>query len=90
LSVERILNPAEGRNGGHAGAAGRIRIGENGSDIAGKGELRVNRGETLIFETPGGGGFGDPNERDPEKVAFDLSAGVISDAAARTAYGKRT
>lgn len=90
LSVERILNPAEGRNGGHAGAAGRIRIGENGSDIAGKGELRVKRGETLIFETPGGGGFGDPNERDPEKVAFDLSAGVISDAAARTAYGKRT
>ena len=41
LSVERILNPAEGRNGGHAGAAGRIKIGENGSDIAGKGELRV-------------------------------------------------
>ena len=88
LSVERILNPAEGRNGGHAGAAGRIRIGENGSDITGKGELRVERGETLIFETPGGGGFGDPSERDPEKVAFDLSAGVISDAAAQTLYGK--
>jgi len=90
LSVERILNPAEGRNGGHAGAAGRIRIGENGSDIAGKGELRVKRGETLIFETPGGGGFGDASERDPEKVAFDLSAGVISDAAAQTLYGKRS
>ncbi|NCX82902.1 MAG: hydantoinase B/oxoprolinase family protein [Rhodobacteraceae bacterium] len=90
LSVERILNPAEGRNGGHAGAAGRIRIGENGSDIAGKGELRVEHGKTLIFETPGGGGFGDPSERDPEKVAFDLSAGVISDAAARTVYGKRS
>ena len=89
LSVERILNPAEGRNGGLAGAAGRIRIGENGSDIAGKGELRVKRGETLIFETPGGGGFGDPIERDPEKVAFDLSAGVISDAAAQKLYGKR-
>ena len=90
LSVERILNPAEGRNGGHAGAAGRIRIGEDGSDIAGKGELRVEHGKTLIFETPGGGGFGDPSERDPEKVAFDLSAGVISDAAAQTLYGKRS
>ena len=90
LSVERILNPAEGRNGGHTGAAGRIRIGENGSDIAGKGELRVENGKTLIFETPGGGGFGDPSERDPEKVAFDLSAGVISDAAAQTLYGKRS
>ena len=90
LSVERILNPAEGRNGGHAGAAGRIRIGENGSDIAGKGELRVEHGKTLIFDTPGGGGFGDPSERDPEKVAFDLSAGVISDAAAQTLYGKRS
>ena len=89
LSVERILNPAEGRNGGHAGAPGRIRIGENGSDIAGKGELRVKRGETLIFETPGGGGFGDPSERDRDQVAFDLSAGVVSDAAAQKLYGKR-
>ena len=89
LSVERILNPAEGRNGGHAGAPGRIRIGENGSDIAGKGELRVKLGETLIFETPGGGGFGDPSERDRDQVAFDLSAGVVSDAAAQKLYGKR-
>ena len=89
LSVERILNPAEGRNGGNAGAAGRIRIGENGSDIAGKGELRVKRGETLIFETPGGGGFGDPSERDRDQVAFDLSAGIVSDAAAQKLYGKR-
>ena len=89
LSVERILNPAVGRNGGHAGAAGRIRIGENGSDIAGKGELRVKRGETLIFETPGGGGFGDPSERDRDQVAFDLSAGIVSDAAAQKLYGKR-
>ena len=89
MSVERILNPAEGRNGGNAGAAGRIRIGENGSDIAGKGELRVKRGETLIFETPGGGGFGDPSERDRDQVAFDLSAGVVSDAAAQKLYGKR-
>ena len=89
LSVERILNPAVGRNGGHGGAAGRIRIGENGSDIAGKGELRVKRGETLIFETPGGGGFGDPSERDRDQVAFDLSAGVVSDAAAQKLYGKR-
>ena len=41
----------------------------------------------MIFETPGGGGFGDPSERDPEKVAFDLSAGVISDAAAKQYTG---
>ena len=58
LSVERVLNPAAGRHGGGDGAPGRIRIGYEGSDLPGKGELRVKAGERLVFETPGGGGFG--------------------------------
>ena len=56
LSVERVQNPAHGRHGGQPGAAGRIRLGD-GADLSGKGEYRIAAGETLIFETPGGGGF---------------------------------
>ena len=87
LSVERVLNPARGRFGGGAGAAGRIRIGHDGADLPGKGEVRVKAGETLIFETPGGGGFGNPQERSRADVLRDLEDGLISRKAGRERYG---
>ena len=86
LSVERVRFPAAGRIGGKAGAPGRIRIG-SGPDLPGKGELRVPAGETLIFETPGGGGFGDSDARDRGMLKGDLSEGLISLEAARDVYG---
>jgi N-methylhydantoinase B len=88
LSVERVLNPAQGRFGGQAGAAGRIRIGAGGPDLPGKGEVRVRAGETLIFETPGGGGFGPPGERAADRVARDVEDGVVSADAAKQIYGR--
>ncbi len=87
LSVERVLNPARGRQGGGPGAPGRIRIGHDGPDLPGKGEVRVKAGETLLFETPGGGGFGDPHERSWNDVRCDLDEGLISQEAARDIYG---
>ncbi|MEO1598980.1 MAG: hydantoinase B/oxoprolinase family protein [Pseudomonadota bacterium] len=78
LSVERIANPAEGRAGGEPGAPGRIRVGD-GPDLPGKGELRLDPGERLIFETPGGGGFGPPEERSPEAHARDIADGLVED-----------
>ena len=87
LSVERVLNPAKGRAGGGSGAAGRIRIGHHGSDLPSKGEVRVKAGETLVFETPGGGGFGDPLKRAQEKVRSDLRDGLIGLDAAQRVYG---
>ncbi|MGI9355462.1 MAG: hydantoinase B/oxoprolinase family protein, partial [Rhizobiaceae bacterium] len=86
LSVERILNPARGRHGGHDGAAGRIRVGHEGAELPGKGELHIKVGETLVFETPGGGGFGSPGERRADALARDVAAGLVSDEAARSVY----
>ena len=88
LSVERIANPARGRFGGLDGAPGRIRIGKDGKDLPGKGELRVKRGETLIFETPGGGGYGVPAEREAEALEKDIANGVVSRSAAKKNYGR--
>ena len=87
LSVERILNPARGRSGGSNGATGQIRVGRDGPNLPGKGEIRVKSGETLIFETPGGGGFGPPNERSREEILRDLREGLVSERAAREIYG---
>ncbi|MEM8792240.1 MAG: hydantoinase B/oxoprolinase family protein [Pseudomonadota bacterium] len=84
-AVERIQFPAKGREGGAPGAAGRIRI-DDGPDLRGKGEYRVEPGQRLIFETPGGGGFGDPASRPRAKVAGDAADGLISAGGAKI-YG---
>ncbi|WP_298849184.1 hydantoinase B/oxoprolinase family protein [uncultured Ruegeria sp.] len=86
LSVERLKFPALGRMGGQPGAPGRIRFRDGDSDIPGKGELRVEGDDYLIFDTPGGGGFGDPAERDPEALALDLRRGLVSAEGAKS-YG---
>ncbi len=83
LSVERLKFPALGRAGGRPGAPGRIRLegtGREGTgkDIPGKGELRVEPGQRLIFETPGGGGFGPPAARDAKALTRDLVQGLVS------------
>ncbi|MGI9508703.1 MAG: hydantoinase B/oxoprolinase family protein [Geminicoccaceae bacterium] len=90
LSVERLRHAAAGRVGGMAGAQGRIRVTGRAEDIPGKCELRIEPGERLIFDTPGGGGFGDPRRRDPNALARDLSSGLVSPEAAERIYGRRS
>ena len=41
----------------------------------------------MIAETPGGGGWGDPFNRDPDLVLRDVQDGVVSPEAARNDYG---
>ena len=88
LSVERMAFPAEGRAGGQAGASGRIRVGD-GPDLPSKGEVLLAPGETLIFETPGGGGHGPAHDRAADLLARDVEDGLVSDVAARTLYARR-
>ena len=47
---------------------------------------RLNAGDTFTLLTGGGGGFGPPKEREPERVAHDLRQGYISRAAAKDTY----
>jgi len=87
LSVERIKNAAAGRAGGKAGSPGRIQVTGREEDIPGKCVLRIEPGERLIFDTPGGGGFGSPSSRAPEKLAWDTACGLVSKEAALADYG---
>ncbi|WP_164660599.1 hydantoinase B/oxoprolinase family protein [Tropicibacter sp. Alg240-R139] len=86
LSVERLKFPALGRRGGQSGAPGRIWFRDKEGDLPGKGELRVEGSDYLIFETPGGGGFGDVSERDPDALALDVIRGLVSDEGSKE-YG---
>ncbi|ARP89042.1 5-oxoprolinase [Bordetella genomosp. 9] len=44
-------------------------------------------GESVRIETPGGGGYGAPAQRAPERLQRDLLDGKVSEAAAREHYG---
>src|SRR5438105_1352217 len=47
----------------------------------------VSKGDVLVFFAPGGGGFGDPLEREPARVARDLANGWVTMERARDMYG---
>jgi len=47
----------------------------------------VPAGDAVVLEIAGGGGYGDPLERDPERVAADVLAGLVSARQARDVYG---
>jgi N-methylhydantoinase B len=85
-SVDRISHPARGRSGGRAGAPGEIRLG-SGATLPGKGEHVIPAGDRLIFKTPGGGGYGRPQTRDPILVRKDVAEGLVSFTAAASDYG---
>jgi N-methylhydantoinase B len=44
-------------------------------------------GDVLVFFAPGGGGFGDPLDREPARVANDVHNGWVSAVCARDSYG---
>ncbi|MBL8701357.1 MAG: hydantoinase B/oxoprolinase family protein [Alphaproteobacteria bacterium] len=48
--------------------------------------LTLAPGDAIRFVTPGGGGWGDPLQRDPAAVAGDVRDGKIDPATARRAY----
>lgn len=84
-NFERINNPARGRDGGGLGAPGRVSL-VSGKPIRSKGRQTIAGGDFIRLELPGGGGFGDPSERDPEQVAADVADGLYSREAAERDY----
>lgn len=74
---DRVLNPARGRAGGENGAPGAVYL-DDGTPFPTKGRKLVPADRRLILELPGGGGFGDPAERDPDAVANDQAQGYVS------------
>ena len=50
-------------------------------------QIKVEPGDQLIFQTAGGGGWGDPLERDIEKVRVDIVRELVSVEKAASDYG---
>lgn len=69
-------------------ASGQFLRGSDGSMVALElcGDVMVGAGERLVSICTGGGGYGSPQEREPERVAEDMREGWITRARAREAY----
>lgn len=50
-------------------------------------DLLVRRGDVVVMNGAGGGGYGDPLEREPERVREDVRNGFVSVGAAERSYG---
>lgn len=85
---ERHFSQAPGLNGGLPGASAYsvIRRAHGTEEVIPSKALTIlNKGDRVIVETPGGGGYGDPKLRG--RVAEDVANGKVSAEAARTLYG---
>jgi N-methylhydantoinase B len=75
---DRIKHPAKGREGGGDGAPGLVTL-DDGTIMRPKGWQHVPAGRRLILQAPGGGGYGDARQRDPQAAADDLAKGYVTE-----------
>jgi N-methylhydantoinase B len=84
--ADRSILSCWGVNGGRAGQPFRVEI--DGRVMEGLvDDEPVRAGEVIRIRTTGGGGWGDPLDRSPEKVAADVRDGKVSPESAREDYG---
>jgi N-methylhydantoinase B len=83
---DRTKVPARGMRGGYPGGAGSVRT-AGGEALHPKRQQRIPGGERVVLSLPGGGGYGDPLEREVSMVARDVEDGLVSLERARDVYG---
>ncbi|MEU4722947.1 hydantoinase B/oxoprolinase family protein [Nonomuraea dietziae] len=84
--ADRSILSCWGVNGGRAGRPFTVSVA--GQEMEGLvDDHPVRAGDVIRIRTTGGGGWGSPYERDPEKVAADVRDGKVSVEGARTDYG---
>lgn len=85
LMGQRTTFPARGFRGAGDGASRAYML--NGQLVSGKGRYLLAPGDVITMYEAGGGGFGDPELRDPEEVLRDVQEGHVSVEASLRDYG---
>jgi N-methylhydantoinase B len=89
-SGDGVEVPPPGLFGGQPGQPHDFRLisGDEERPVPSKGtEIPLEPGDVLHNASAGGGGYGDPRQRDPRLVARDLHDDLITPVAARDIYG---
>ena len=68
-------------------AAASLNPDDQARDLPSKITLELAPDDVVSYQTPGGGGYGDPLERDPQNVLEDVLDGKVSPQRAREIYG---
>ena len=74
--------------GGHSGLRARYVLNpdEDGRRLSSKTTVDLQLGDTISYQTCGGGGYGPPEERDPRRVLQDVREGKVSLEQAENVY----
>lgn len=88
---ERFRNRPWGLFGGQPGAAGSFAIETDDGELRKlppkASTFRLGADSRIIIESPGAGGYGDPNERDQSALREDHDSGKFSDSFSKQNYG---
>jgi len=85
VQAGRFRYPPQGLFGAKAGAKAQFLINDQSGDPSGL--TLCQSGDVIQFHSAGGGGYGDPLERDPEAVAADVFNDCVSIKRAQEDYG---
>jgi N-methylhydantoinase B len=93
LFGERGKYAPAGVLGGHAAQRNRFFYPKDGKAaepamVSKLHDAKLKKGERIRLETPGGGGYGPPSERKPERIAEDLRLGYVTEEGIARDYGR--
>ncbi len=90
VRADRVDHRPYGLEGGGSGAPGENYFADKGQEptrMPPKFTREVEAGASILHYQAGAGGYGDPFERDPEQVAWDVSEDKVTRKAAEADYG---
>ena len=88
ILADRDKHGPSGAYGGHDGRKAEYVLirGDEETRLSSKTTVELEPGDVVSCRTCGGGGYGPPSERDPERVARDVREGKIGTERARDLY----